>query len=86
MPTFNAQTGTANPFNGIDVGSLSAPTFADLDGDGDLDAVVGAFNGTLNYYKNTGTATNPSYTAQTGTANPFNGTAQAQFIPSPPPT
>jgi hypothetical protein len=62
---FNEQTGTANPFNGIDVGLSSAPTFADIDGDGDLDAVVGAGDGSLKYYKNTGTATNPIYTEQT---------------------
>lgn len=33
---FNEQTGTANPFNGIDVGYSSSPTFADIDGDGDF--------------------------------------------------
>jgi hypothetical protein len=49
MPTFNEQTGTANPFNGINVGPLSTPTFADIDGDGDLDAVVGGRDGTLKY-------------------------------------
>jgi hypothetical protein len=47
---FKEQTGTANPFNGIDVGSRSAPTFADIDEDGDLDAVVGEWDGFLNYY------------------------------------
>ena len=72
-PSYTQQPGTANPFNGINVENSSAPTLADIDGDGDLDAVVGAFNGSLNYYKNTGTATNPIYTEQTGTANPFNG-------------
>ncbi|MBE9058959.1 FG-GAP-like repeat-containing protein, partial [Sphaerospermopsis sp. LEGE 08334] len=72
-PVYTEQTGTANPFNGIDVGYASTPTFADIDGDGDLDAVVGEFEGILNYYKNTGTATNPIYTEQTGTANPFDG-------------
>jgi hypothetical protein len=70
--TFNAQTGTANPFNGIDPDSYSAPTFADLDGDGDLDAIVGNVFGVLNYYKNTGSATTPVYTQQTGVTNPFN--------------
>ena len=55
------QTGAANPFDGVDIGSKSAPTFADLDGDGDLDAVVGADAGTLSYFKNTGTAIAPVF-------------------------
>ena len=64
---------TANPFDGIDVGSQSAPAFADLDGDGDLDLVVGAGDGTLSNFENTGTASAPVYVAQTGAANPFDG-------------
>ncbi|QLE45103.1 hypothetical protein FD723_32675 (plasmid) [Nostoc sp. C052] len=71
-PVYVEQTGTANPFNSISVGSRSAPTFADIDGDGDLDVVVGESNGTLKYYKNTGTAATPVYVEQTDTANPFN--------------
>ena len=35
------QTGTANPFNGIDIGDSSTPTLADIDNDGDLDALIG---------------------------------------------
>ena len=36
------------------MGNRSAPSFADLDGDGDLDAVVGEDDGPLNYFRNTG--------------------------------
>ncbi|WP_181280690.1 VCBS domain-containing protein [Aphanothece hegewaldii] len=71
-PVYREQTGTSNPFNDINVGNYSTPTFADIDSDGDLDAVVGASDGTLKYYKNTGTALAPVYREQTGTSNPFN--------------
>ena len=73
MSQFNEQTGSNNPFNNINVGSYSTPTFADVDGDGDLDAVVGESNGNLIYYENVGNATNPNYQAQTGSNNPFDG-------------
>ena len=33
-PVFVQRTGSANPFDGIDVGSYSAPALIDLDGDG----------------------------------------------------
>ncbi|MCZ8280011.1 MAG: FG-GAP-like repeat-containing protein, partial [Acetobacteraceae bacterium] len=68
---FTALTGTANPFNGIDVGSNSTPSFVDLDSDGRLDLVSGAGSRTLLAWRNTGTATAPIFTALTGTANPF---------------
>ena len=35
-PVFVQRTGSANPFNGIDVGYNSAPALGDLDGDGTL--------------------------------------------------
>jgi hypothetical protein len=67
--TFNEVTGTANPFNGMDVGRDSAPTFADLDEDGDVDAFVGENEGTINFLRNDGGVFNEI----TGPANPFDG-------------
>ena len=72
-PLYTLQTGTDNPFNGIDIGYRSTPTLADIDGDGDLDATIGeSTNGSIKYYENTGTRTAPLYIERTGTANPFN--------------
>ena len=38
-----------------------APSFGDMDNDGDLDMVIGQEDGTLLYVQNTGTATSPSF-------------------------
>ena len=51
--------------NVIDVGQFAAPVFHDLEEDGLLDMVIGERNGNLNYYRNTGTAANPSWTLAT---------------------
>ena len=67
---FSALTGAANPFDGLDVGSYSTPSFVDLDGDGDLDLVVGESSGTLRSFANNGAG---GFSALTGAANPFNG-------------
>jgi hypothetical protein len=68
---FERRIGAADPFDGI-VGSFN-PDLADLDGDGDLDALVGDSDGTLHYFENTGTPTAPALVEQTGSANPFDG-------------
>lgn len=70
-PSFVDVIGAMNPFNGVDVGQRSAPTFGDIDGDGDLDCFIGEQNGTIKYYKNNGTKIAPNFTLITGTANPL---------------
>ena len=56
--------------NMLDVGEGAAPTFADLDGDGLLDMLVGSnnrlgakgfFRASLSYFRNVGTATQPAF-------------------------
>lgn len=68
----------ANPLNSVDVGTYSAPTFADIDGDGDLDAFVGAADGTVKYYRNTeiDAGANVGFIAD-GAGNPLAGVAAA---------
>ncbi len=66
-PAFAAPV--TNPFGLADVGFRSSPTLADIDGDGDLDALIGEFNGNTIFFQNTGTALAPAFAAPL--ANPF---------------
>ncbi len=50
-PAFVEVTGDANPFLGIEVGLHSSPELVDLDGDGDLDALIGERGGHLVFFR-----------------------------------
>ena len=70
MPNPSFAAAQTNPFSLTDVGDFSAPTFADIDQDGDLDAFVGEYyTGNTYYFQNTGTASSPSFAA--AQTNPF---------------
>ena len=73
IPLFTQLTGASNPFDGVNVGNYGAVDFSDIDGDGDLDALLGDNSGIIHYFNNTGGPSNPIFSELTGVQNPFNG-------------
>jgi gliding motility-associated-like protein len=72
VTSFEEQTGSANPFNGVNKGLHSSPSVADFDNDGDEDVILGSENTgqDIAYFRNTG---NGIFEELTSFANPFGG-------------
>ena len=66
--TFTNLTGLSNPFAGVDAGSFATISLFDLDGDGDLDALMGNSAGTILAFNNGG-----AFTPADPEQNPFDG-------------
>ncbi|MES2942554.1 MAG: Ig-like domain-containing protein [Pseudomonadota bacterium] len=66
-PAFDAPV--TNPWNLSDVDYYASPSFADIDGDGDLDALMGNREGNTLVFLNTGSATGPAFAAPV--TNPY---------------
>ncbi|MBL7937111.1 MAG: LamG domain-containing protein, partial [Bacteroidia bacterium] len=60
-PSFDVAV--TDPFGLVDIGNYSAPTFLDMDGDGDLDMLSGEYDGDFFYFENTGTVSAPAFAA-----------------------
>lgn len=73
----NFAAAAENPFSGFFSGNGSEEgseiAFADIDGDGDLDGIVGHKDGLITYLENTGTAETTAFEAVDGSGNPFDG-------------
>jgi hypothetical protein len=70
---FTQRFGASNPLDGENVGTYSAPHLGDVDGDGDLDVLIGEYGGKFFYYENTGSPATAVFTARTGSSNPLDG-------------
>ena len=69
--------GVTNPFNLSNAGSRSAPSFVDIDSDGDYDAFVGNQNGNILFYENLGDKNFPLFSSSV--TNPFGLTNVGQL-------
>lgn len=57
--TKNVASFNTTPIDTIVKKDFTYPAFVDIDNDGDQDLFVGSYYGTISYYKNNGTASNP---------------------------
>lgn len=59
IPSFSLITRDYQSFSAFNIYSM-APTFGDLDNDGDKDLIIGDINGSLHYFENTSGPSNPA--------------------------
>lgn len=67
-----------NPFGLSAVADSAAPSFVDIDGDGDFDAFIGDGNGDLIYFENLGVNSPPAF--DTPQTNPFGFINMAVYV------
>ena len=71
-PNYVKRTGSDSPLFGFQVSAPEPPSFADVDGDGDLDMLGGAFdNGNFAYFENLGSSINPIFVDRRGDLSPL---------------
>ena len=74
-PVFIERTGSNNPLENIfgDTDSNIAPTFSDIDADGDADLFVGEHGGEIFFFENSSTYPSREFVEITGAPNPLDG-------------
>jgi len=83
VPDFQLQDQSNNPLSVIsDFGNMNILAFADIDGDGDFDAVLGDQENdpVITVYKNTGTKEVATFVEVSYSENPFDGTMEPYNI------
>ena len=74
------QFGTDNPLDTAGLVNQIKPQLVDIDGDSDLDLFVGLSDGTVSYFKNTGTISSPIFERQLGANNPLSSVDTIGYI------